>query len=185
MAHDKAELLFFLVIYLFSEYHLHQTFNQMSGHVCVAGDRATVNEQMPSQWYILCSILLVNLWSSYQLTCSCFVFVLPTRWCTFGTNVSQNVIPVRLFPSVSIPSFRNEKQPKCVPQFEIVTGDIPVSYWTILPLSLVTVPEVCAKVNSACFPWPVTVKSHNYGSCTNSCVFWFSSIYTTRHSYAH
>ena len=41
--------LFFLVIYLFSEYHLHQTFNQMSGHVCVAGDRATVNKQMPSQ----------------------------------------------------------------------------------------------------------------------------------------
>ena len=34
----------------------------------------------------------------------------------------------------------------------IVIGDAPVSYWSIFPLSLVTVPEVFAKVNSAQFP---------------------------------
>lgn len=34
---------------LSSEFHLHQTVNQMSGHVCVAGDKATVNEQIPTQ----------------------------------------------------------------------------------------------------------------------------------------
>ena len=34
----------------------------------------------------------------------------------------------------------------------IVTGDAPVSYWTIFPLSPITVPEVFAKVNSAQFP---------------------------------
>ena len=33
----------------------------------------------------------------------------------------------------------------------IVIGDSPVSYWSIFPLSLVTVPEVFAKVNSAQF----------------------------------
>ena len=31
----------------------------------------------------------------------------------------------------------------------IVTGDAPVSYWLIFPLSLLTVPEVFANVNSA------------------------------------
>ena len=31
----------------------------------------------------------------------------------------------------------------------IVIGDAPVSYWSIFPLSPVTVPEVFAKVNSA------------------------------------
>ena len=34
----------------------------------------------------------------------------------------------------------------------IVTGDSPVSYWSIFPLSLVTIPEVFAKVNSTQFP---------------------------------
>ena len=48
-AKDTDGFFFFFVIYLFSEYHLHQTFNQMSGHVCVVGDRATVKEQIPSQ----------------------------------------------------------------------------------------------------------------------------------------
>ena len=33
----------------------------------------------------------------------------------------------------------------------IVTGDLPVSYWPIFPLSLTTVPEVFAKVNSTQF----------------------------------
>ena len=33
----------------------------------------------------------------------------------------------------------------------IVTGDAPVSYWPIFFLSLVTVPEVFARVNSAQF----------------------------------
>ena len=33
----------------------------------------------------------------------------------------------------------------------IVTGDASVSYWTILSLSLVTIPEVIAKVNSFFF----------------------------------
>jgi len=31
------------------EYHVHQTVNNMSGHVCVAGDKTTLTEQMPSQ----------------------------------------------------------------------------------------------------------------------------------------
>ena len=31
----------------------------------------------------------------------------------------------------------------------IVIGDAPVSYWSIFPMSLVTVPEVFAEVNSA------------------------------------
>ena len=30
----------------------------------------------------------------------------------------------------------------------MVTGDVPVSYWPVFSLSLVTVPEVFAKVNS-------------------------------------
>lgn len=34
----------------------------------------------------------------------------------------------------------------------IVTGDAPVSYWPIVFLSLVAVPEVFAKLNSAQFP---------------------------------
>ena len=34
----------------------------------------------------------------------------------------------------------------------IVTGDKPVSYWPIFPVSLVTAPEAFAKVNSAQFP---------------------------------
>ena len=34
----------------------------------------------------------------------------------------------------------------------IITGDAPVSYWSIFSLSLVTVPEVFAKVNSPQFP---------------------------------
>ena len=34
----------------------------------------------------------------------------------------------------------------------IVTGDAPVSYGQFFPLSLVTVPEVFAKVNFAQFP---------------------------------
>ena len=33
----------------------------------------------------------------------------------------------------------------------ILTGDVPVSYWPVFPLSLVTVPKVFAKVNSARF----------------------------------
>ena len=52
--------------------------------------------------------------------------------------------------------FRNEKgtgaevRPAVVSG--IVTGDAPVSYWpTVFPLSLVTVPEVFAKANSAQF----------------------------------
>lgn len=65
----------FSFIYLFSEYHLHQTVNQMSGHVCVAGDRATVNEQMPSQRYKLCLVIFLSLWPSYLVTCSCFVVI--------------------------------------------------------------------------------------------------------------
>ena len=35
----------------------------------------------------------------------------------------------------------------------MVTGDAPVSYWTIFPLSLVTVSEDFAKVNSNLFPF--------------------------------
>ena len=35
----------------------------------------------------------------------------------------------------------------------IVTLDVPVSYWSIFSLSLVTVPEVFAKVNSTQFPF--------------------------------
>ena len=34
----------------------------------------------------------------------------------------------------------------------IVNGDAQLSYWTIFPLALVTVPGVFAKVNSAHFP---------------------------------
>ena len=35
---------------LVSEYHLHQTFNQVtSPQTCVIGNQATVNDQMPSQ----------------------------------------------------------------------------------------------------------------------------------------
>ena len=34
----------------------------------------------------------------------------------------------------------------------VVSGNAPVSYWSIFPLSLVTVPEVFAKVNSTQFP---------------------------------
>ena len=34
----------------------------------------------------------------------------------------------------------------------IITGDGPVSYWPILPLSLVTLPEVFAKVIRPSFP---------------------------------
>ena len=41
----------------------------------------------------------------------------------------------------------------CLPSVSgIVTGDAPVSYWPILSLYLVTVPEVFAKVNSAQSP---------------------------------
>ena len=36
----------------------------------------------------------------------------------------------------------------------IVTGDAPISYWTMFSRSLVTVPEVIAKVKSAQFPGP-------------------------------
>jgi len=36
-----------------------------------------------------------------------------------------------------------------------VTGDLPVSYWSIFPLSLVTVPEFFAKVNLTQFPSPL------------------------------
>ena len=36
----------------------------------------------------------------------------------------------------------------------IVTRDVLDSYWPIFSLSLVTVPEVFAKVNSVQFPWP-------------------------------
>ena len=35
---------------------------------------------------------------------------------------------------------------------EIVNGEVPVSYWSIFSLSLVTVPEAFGKVNSAQFP---------------------------------
>ena len=52
--------------------------------------------------------------------------------------------------------FRNEKgtgAKTCTAMVSgIVTGDAPVSYWSIFSLSLTTVPEVCAKVNSAQFP---------------------------------
>ena len=34
----------------------------------------------------------------------------------------------------------------------IVTGDAPVCYWSVFPLSKVTAPEVFEKVNSAQFP---------------------------------
>ena len=35
----------------------------------------------------------------------------------------------------------------------IVTGDAPLSYWpNFFPLSLVTIPEVFAKINSTQFP---------------------------------
>ena len=50
-----------------------------------------------------------------------------------------------------------EMRPAMVPG--IVTGDAPVSYWPIFFLSLVTDPEVIARVNSAQFPseWLVPV----------------------------
>ena len=35
----------------------------------------------------------------------------------------------------------------------IVTGGTPVSYWSVFPLSLVTVPEVFVEVNSTQFPY--------------------------------
>ena len=52
--------------------------------------------------------------------------------------------------------FRNEKGTgaRRVPQIlsGIVTGDAPISYWSIFSLSLATVPEVFAKVHLAQFP---------------------------------
>ena len=53
--------------------------------------------------------------------------------------------------------FRNEKATGAemgIPiDSGIVTGDMLDSYWPIFSLSLVTVPEVFAKVNSVQFPW--------------------------------
>ena len=53
--------------------------------------------------------------------------------------------------------FRNEKatgaEMGCPIDSGIVTGDVLDSYWPIFSLSLVTVPEVFAKVNSVQFPW--------------------------------
>ena len=48
---------------------------------------------------------------------------------------------------------RRHLQTKCVLAIDsgIVTGDALVSYWPIFSLSLVTVPEVFAKVNSSQF----------------------------------
>ena len=34
----------------------------------------------------------------------------------------------------------------------IATGEAPVSYWSISPLALVTVPQIFAKINSTQFP---------------------------------
>jgi len=34
---------------LLSEYHLHQNVNNMTGHVCVAGNNTTLNDQSSSQ----------------------------------------------------------------------------------------------------------------------------------------
>ena len=47
----------------------------------------------------------------------------------------------------------------------IVTGDMPVSYWPIFSLSLVTVPKVFAKVNWAQFH--LVSKVMNDGRCEN------------------
>ena len=53
--------------------------------------------------------------------------------------------------------FRNEKatgaEMGCPIDSGIVIGDVLDSYWPIFSLSLVTVPEVFAKVNSVQFPW--------------------------------
>ena len=58
--------------------------------------------------------------------------------------------------SSPIRHFRNEKvtRAEMLPAiiFSIVTRDALVSYWPIFFLSLVTIPEVFAKVNSAQFP---------------------------------
>ena len=52
--------------------------------------------------------------------------------------------------------FRNEKATGAEMRLAIVsgivTGEASVSYWSISPLALVTVPEVFAKVNSTLFP---------------------------------
>ena len=55
---------------------------------------------------------------------------------------------------MTIYHFRNEKGAEMRPAIVsgIVTGDAPVSYWPIFLPSLVTVPEVFAKVNSTQFP---------------------------------
>ena len=54
-----------------------------------------------------------------------------------------------------MPALKNEKEwveLAFAKTFGIVTWDAPVSYWPIFFLSLVTVAEVFAKVNSAQFP---------------------------------
>ena len=60
--------------------------------------------------------------------------------------------------SLSIRHFRNEKETGAgmSPAIAsgIVTGDAPFSYWPIFSVSIVTVPEVFAKVNSVQFLSP-------------------------------
>ena len=52
--------------------------------------------------------------------------------------------------------FRNEKGGEAEMHLAIVsgmvTGEAPISYWSISPLTLVTVPEVFANVNWTQFP---------------------------------
>ena len=44
----KMMIMIFVVV---SEYHLHHHNNMMQGHVCVVGDKTTLNNPMPAQGY--------------------------------------------------------------------------------------------------------------------------------------
>ena len=81
--------LFFLVIYLFSEYHLHQTFNQMSGHVCVAGDRATVKSMVHIMFNFIDKSMVV-LSGNLFLFCFCFANKMMHFW---NQRESNSYIP--------------------------------------------------------------------------------------------
>ena len=80
------------------------------------------------------------------------------KWLTVKNLPSTHYFKIQQFNrySSSIRRITKEKgtgAEMCLPSVSgIVTGDAPVSYWPILSLSLVTVPEVFAKVNSAQSP---------------------------------
>ena len=47
-----------IMIFVVSEYHLHHHNNMMQGHVCVVGDRTSLNNPMPAQGYDSRSIFI-------------------------------------------------------------------------------------------------------------------------------